>query len=274
MTETYRDLAYATQSPTQKLDVYLPDRVNGSCPVIVYLHPGGFTMGDKDMIQPLLSGILTRGYAAVSVDYRLATESRFPAQVWDAKAAVRWVRANAAQYHFDPHQVVAWGISAGSTLAALLGTTAGIQELEDRSMGNPAFSSAVDAVVSLYGPMNFSTLNAQRIELGQKPADDSESSGESEMLGGPISRIPEKYRLASAQTYINARCPPFYIQHGTSDDIIPYLQSVRFAGALETLIGKANVKLSLIANAGHFDRIQSSSENIALALDFLEAHLK
>jgi acetyl esterase/lipase len=273
MPQTIYDVSYAVQSEAQKLDIYLPETGPGPYPVIVFFHPGGFTEGDKDMIKPLAGAILARKYAVVSVNYRLADEALFPAQIFDAKAAIRWVRANAGKYNFDPHKVVSWGISAGSTLAALLGTSGGIKELEDLSMGNASESGRVDAVVSLYGPMDFHTLESQHLQSGHKPLQDSDASGETLMMGGSINEVPEKYRAASPATYVNHECPPFYIQHGKSDEVIPYLQSVLFAGALEKAIGKDQVELKLIENAGHFDRIQTSLENTNAALDFLDKHL-
>lgn len=183
MTEIFRNIAYASQSDTQMMDIYVPDVTKGTWPVIIWLHPGGFTMGDKEMIQPLVAGMLQRGFAAVSVNYRLAGEAGYPAQIFDSKAAVRWIRAAASKYNFNPNKIIAWGISAGSTLAALLGTTENIKELEDLSMGNPNVSSKVNAVVSWYGPMSFSTLSEQRIKLGQKPFQAEESSGEFLMMG-------------------------------------------------------------------------------------------
>jgi acetyl esterase/lipase len=242
--------------------------------VIVYLHPGGFTMGDKDMIKPLVDHMLARGYAVASVNYRLAGEAKFPAQIYDAKAAVRWLRANAGKYNLDPQKIAAWGISAGSTLAALLGTSGHLKEMEDLSMGNAAESSRVNAVVSWYGPTNFLTLNSQHAQLGHKPKQPSDAAGESQLMGGSIASVPEKYRAASAIAHINADCPPFYIQHGKADEVVPYLQSVMFASALEAVIGKTQVTLNLIENAGHFDRIQSSAANIEAAVDFLDRHLK
>lgn len=273
MTEIFRNVAYASQSDTQMMDIYLPEGAKGTWPVIIWLHPGGFTMGDKEMIQPMVADMLQRGFAAVSVNYRLAGEARYPAQIFDSKAATRWIRATAGKYNFDPNKIITWGVSAGSTLAALLGTTESIKELEDLSMGNPDLPSKVNAVVSWYGPMNFRTLSEQRIKLGQKPFQAEEASGEFQMMGGSISSLPEKYMSVSAQTYINSKCPPFYIQHGISDDVIPYLQSIEFAKALESVIGKSQVKLKLIENAGHFDRIHSSPENISEVLDFLDEHL-
>ncbi len=274
MTRTILDIAYAAQSATQKLDVYLPDSLKGPYPVIVWLHPGGFSRGDKEMIGPLVPAMLVRGYAAVSVDYRLAGEANFPAQIFDARSAVRWIRANAAKYNFNPDQIASWGISAGSTLAALLGTACKVKELEDLSAGNASESSSVNAVVSWYGPMDFLNLESQRLQLGQKPTNSSEISGESQMLGGSISEVPEKYKALSPITYLNAECPPFYIQHGKSDELVPYLQSVRFAEALEAAAGKTRVTLKLIENAGHFDRIHSSPENIKSVLDFLDRQFK
>ncbi len=269
-----QDIPYASNSPAQKLDIYLPEKIRGALPVIIYLHPGGFTMGDKEMIKTLVSTMLARGYAAVSVNYRLAGESRFPAQIHDAKAAVRWVRANAEKYRFNPQKIAAWGISAGSTLAALLGTSGHVKDLEDLSMGNADESCRVNAVVSWYGPTNFFTLDSQHAQLGHKPRQDSGPSGEVQLMGGSISEIPEKYQAASAITHIHPDCPPFFIQHGKADEVIPYLQSVTFASALEAAIGKTRVTLNLIENAGHFDRIHSSPDNVKAALDFLDSHFK
>jgi acetyl esterase/lipase len=274
MPEVIYDVPYATQSASQKLDIYLPERGKINFPVIVFFHPGGFTQGDKNMIEPLTGIILARKYAVVSANYRLADEAKFPAQIYDAKAAVRWVKANAGKYYLNPYKIAGWGISAGSTLAALVGTSGGVKELEDLSMGNASESSRVNAVVSWYGPMDFSTLESQHIRLGHKPLQDSETSGESLMMGGTISQVPEKYRAFSPHNYINRQCPPFYIQHGKADDVIPYLQSVSFAGSLEAMIGKDKVEQKLIEKAGHFDRIHSSLENINAALDFLDKQLK
>jgi acetyl esterase/lipase len=273
MTEIIRDITYAPNSSAQKLDLYLPDLGKQPYRVILWLHPGGFTMGDKEMIRPFVSAILARGYAAVSVNYRLAGEASFPAQIQDAKAAVRWVGANAGKYHFDKRKIAAWGISAGSTLAALLGTSGGVKELEDLTMGNPVEFSQVNAVISWYGPMDFTTLSSQRLKPDQSPRPESEGSGESKFIGGNLSSNPEKFRSASPTTYINGKCPPFYIQHGKADPIVPYIQSVEFARKLEAAIGKAKVRLNLIENAVHIDPIHSSPENIKAALDFLDERL-
>ena len=105
-------------------------------------------------VMPMLEG-LKRGYAVVAVNYRLSWEAKFPALVQDVKAAVRWIRANASRYELDPQRIAAWGGSAGGYLASMLGTSAGIPELEDLSLGNPEQPCNVQAVVAWYGPTDF-----------------------------------------------------------------------------------------------------------------------
>jgi acetyl esterase/lipase len=218
--------------------------------------------------------MLDRGYAVVSVNYRLADEALFPAQIYDAKAAVRWIRANAIKYNFNPGEIAAWGVSAGSTFAALLGTSANVKELEELSMGNPTESSRVSAVVALIGPMDFLNMDPQLVQQGFKPIHDVNTSGESIVIGGQISKFPERCKVISPMTYITSDSSPFYLQQGNADEIVPYLQSVNFAKALTTAIGKEKVTLNLLENANHFDPVHSSPENMNKALDFLDRFLK
>lgn len=119
------DLAYASASPAQKLDIYLPDAGDGPFPVIMAVHGGAFMGGDKaDMqLKPMLEG-LARQYAVVSINYRLSGESLFPAQIHDVKTAIRWVKANARRYALDGSRIALWGGSAGGHLSALAGTSA------------------------------------------------------------------------------------------------------------------------------------------------------
>jgi len=273
MNDNLTDIPYATGSEAQKLDIHLPPDTSGPYPVIVWLHPGGFTMGDKDMVKPFLKSILTAGYAVVSANYRLADEAQFPAQIYDAKAAVRWTRANAESYNFNPKKIVAWGVSAGSTLAALLGTSANVATLDDPSMGNPEESSRVDAVVDIIGPTDFLQMDPQLVRLGYQPLHDNDTSGESLLIGGRLSTFPERCRAANPATYITPDCPPFYLQHGTADDLVPHLQSVELAEKLTAAIGQEKVTLNLIENAGHFDAAHNSPENIEMVFAFLERHL-
>jgi acetyl esterase/lipase len=269
------DICYATKSLTQKLDVYLPGGGNHPYPVILWLHPGGFSRGDKtDLIDLIIPPLLEREYAVVGVNYRLSGEAKFPAQIFDAKEAVRWIRANAVLYHFNPDKIAAWGCSAGSTLAALLGTSAEVKELEDLTLGNSTQSSRVSAVVDWYGPIDFLQMDAQLVKLGYKPVHDTVNSVGSDLIGGPPSQFPEKYKAVNPINYITREAVPFYIQHGKSDRLVPYLQSLMLAEALRSAIGQEKVVLEIIENAGHFDGVHQSEKNIEKILDFLDKFLK
>jgi acetyl esterase/lipase len=258
MQKFWEDVTYSTQSSSQKLDIYLPSKMQGPYPVILWLHPGGFTGGDKSMIDMNLDSILGRGYAAVSVNYRLADEAHFPAQIYDAKAAVRWIRANAKIYNFNPEKISAWGVSAGSTIAALLGTTANVKNMEDLSLGNQNESCKVNAVVSLMGPMDFSNVDPQLTNLGLK------------LLGENVSTFYDRCKAINPMTYITIDSPPFYLQHGKADQVVPCSQSINFAKVLSAAIGEDKVALNLIEGADHFDPIHYSPENANRALDFLD----
>ena len=274
MNKILKQIAYATQSDAQKLDIYLPSHILEPYPVILWLHPGGYTSGDKSMVEPVLEYILDGGYAVVSANYRLVNESIFPAQLFDAKAAVRWIKANSSTYGFSREAVVVWGVTAGSTFAALLGTTANIKELEDLSMGNRDESCRVNAVVDIIGPVDLLNLDSQLLQLGYQPIHDNPDSGIFSLIGGQSAKFPERCRAMNPITYLTSDCPPFYLQHGTADHIVPYLQSVNLANALIETIGQEKVMLNLLENIDHFDSEHNSPENVQKALAFLDRHIK
>lgn len=275
----FLDIPYAITSPAQKLDIYLPDEGVGPFPVIMSLHGGAFMGCDKADIQvmPMLEG-LNRGYAVVAINYRLSWEAKFPALVQDGKAAVRWIRANAPHYHFDPDKLAAWGGSAGAYLAYMLGTSAWIPELEDLSMGNPDQPSHVQAVVAWYGPTNFLKMDEQLTASGLAPlagqSHNGANSPESLLLGGKITEIPEKAKAANPETYIRVNAPPFLIQHGRKDPVVPAQQSIDMAGKLKAMLGEDMVILDIFKNAEHADPLFETQENVQKVLDFLDKHLK
>lgn len=275
----YLEIPYADLSPAQKLDVYLPDEGEGPFPVIVSLHGGAFMGCDKadEQVLPMLEG-LRRGYAVVAVNYRLSWEATFPALVHDVKAAVRWIRAHAQHYHLDPDRVAAWGGSAGANLAAMLGTSVGVPELEDLSLGNPEQPSHVQAVVAWFGPTNFLKMDEYLTERGLPPEPGMEHSGanspESLLLGQTITEIPDRVKAANPETYITPTAPPFFFQHGTMDPVVPVQMSINFAGKLEQVLGKEKVQLELLEGAEHGDPRFEAPENVKKVLAFLDRHLK
>jgi acetyl esterase/lipase len=271
------DVAYASQSAAQKLDIYLPDKGDGPFPVIITIHGGAWMFGDKGDIMNLhfLEG-LKRGFAVVCMNYRLSSEAQFPKQIYDCKAAVRHLRANAETYHLDVNRIAAWGASAGAHLAALLGTSRKVRKLEDFSMGNPRASSAVHAVVDWYGPTeNFLKMDEQLTASGMGEPDHSTAdSPESRLLGQKITEVPDLVRFASPMTYIKTNMPPFLIQHGLKDEIVPIQQSLNFAAEIERSTDTKRVTLEILSDAGHGDPLFETPQNVARVLDFLEQQLK
>jgi acetyl esterase/lipase len=279
-----RDLPYATRSKAQKLDLYLAAGRPTPSPVIIWMHPGGFEEGDKDgsAIAPLaviniiklIQPALERGYAVASINYRHSQEAIFPALIHDIKAAVRWVKANAAVYGFDPEKVAAWGSSAGGYLAAMLATTGGVPELEDLSLGNPGFSSRIAAAVDWYGPTDFSLMDAHHLQLGQEAHVHETGSPESRLMGAPVDTIVDRCKAASPITHAGPDSAPLFIQQGMGDPIIPYLQSVMLAERMKAALGEDKVYLELVPKVGHADPIFFTDENVHKVMNFIDRHLK
>ncbi len=269
------NIPYATESPYQMLDVYLPEG-EGPYPVIVAIHGGAWMHCDKsdDQVQPMLEG-LKRGYAVVAVNYRLSHVATFPAQVHDIKCAIRWVRAHAGQLNFDTERIACWGGSAGAHLAALAGTTGDGPFLSDRSMGWSEFSEEVHAVVFWFGPTDFLKMDEYLAARGLGPRDHGQAdSPESRLLGAPIAEVPDRVSAANPETYVTPQTPPFLLQHGTMDATVPVQHSISFAEMLRQVVGDKKVQLHLLDGAVHADPQFESPENVKVVLDFLDFHLR
>ena len=270
------DIAYATISPAQKLDIYLPDEGDGPFPVIISIHGGAFMFGDKadGQLNPMLEG-LKHGYAVVSINYRLSGEALFPKNINDVKAAIRWVKANAATYKMNPGKIAVWGGSAGGNLSSLAGTSGNVKELEDMGLGNANQSSRVQAVIDWFGPTNFLLMDEQLIATGNgKPDHSDANSPESKLMGQKITEIPAKVQLANPETYISKDDPPFLIEHGTKDQLVPTQQSINFAAKLTTVLGKEKITIHLLEDARHGGPQFETKENLELVFRFLNAVLK
>ncbi len=274
----YLDIPYAALSGAQKLDIYLPDEGDGPFPVILSIHGGGFMAGDKRDIQvePMLKG-LKRGYAVVSVNYRLSGEATWPAQIKDCKAAVRWIKANADRYNLDRDRIVAWGGSAGGHLSAMLGTSGDVNKLEGKELGNPDQSSRIQAVIDWFGPTNFLAMDDQLKESGvENPMQHSvPDSPESWLLGANLPDVPERVKEANPETYITADDPPFFIQHGLEDSLVPYQGSVLLGRKLGKELGYNKVYLELFTATGHGNGPAFyTDENISKIFSFMDKHLE
>ena len=271
---THSDLAYASVSDTQKLDLYIPEGT-GPFPVVIMVHGGGFMFGDKADGAGLtgVDQLLAAGYAVASINYRLSGEAQYPAQIFDTKAAVRFLRANASQYNLNPDKFGAWGASAGGNLVSLLGTTCGVAELEG-DLGNNDQSSCVQAVVDWFGPIDFLKMQEQLTEAGCSASTDEASSPESKLVGAPIQTVPEKVALTNPMNYITPDDAPFLIENGTADCNIPPVQNKNLADALSAVIGADNVTYVSLEGAGHGGSQFETAENLAMVIAFLDTYLK
>jgi acetyl esterase/lipase len=225
---TYRDLGYtAAGHPAQRLDLFVPANPSGKPPpLLVVIHGGGFMVGDKADED---GGRWRKaGYAVASLNYRLSREARWPAQIQDCKAAVRFLRANAARYGFDPNRFGAWGPSAGGHLVAMLGTT-GQTDIFDTD-DHRGVSSRVQAVADFFGPTDFLQMDAHRTSDGM--VHDTPTSPESLLIGGLISQNPQKVASANPIAYLTAKAPPFLVVHGDRDPLVPHHQSELLVDAL------------------------------------------
>jgi acetyl esterase/lipase len=242
-TVIHRDLPYVTNGhERQRLDLYLP-KDGKDLPLIIWVHGGAWLAGSKANPVPL--PYLTDGYAVASINYRLSQHAIFPAQIEDCKAAVRWLRLNAAHYGLDPNRFAAWGESAGGHLVAMLGTTGDVKESEVGE--NLTVSSRVQAVVDFFGPTDLLQMDAHRLPSGQ--VHDTADSPESKLVGGPIQENKDKVAKANPIAYVTKDDPPFLIVHGDVDPLVPHHQSE----LLEAALKKAGVPVTFytVKGGGH-----------------------
>lgn len=225
------------------------------------------------------SRLLARGHAIASLDYRLSGDAVFPAAVEDCKAAVRYLRAHAAQYNLDLARFVAFGESAGAHHAVFLGVTSPPGVGDSLDVGDHLeLSSAVQGVVDYYGPSDFLQMDAHGMPDGKNQAHDPPDSPESLYVGaiGGIQSEPEKAGRANPITYLSEgkakAVPPFFIAHGVDDHVVPYHQSILLHEALKK-VGVA-VALHPVEGADHvFDGMsQGQSDDLDKATDkFLDS---
>lgn len=279
----YINVAYANVSRSQTLDIYLPNEGNGPFPVIIAIHGGAFLGGSSNGsdIAPMVENGINHGYAVVSLNYRFSTEAKFPKPMGDVKAAVRYVRANAAKYNFDTNKIAAWGDSSGGFLVSMLGTTANVSELNSDTTDNLNYSSAVNAVVDWFGHIDFLTMDEQFRASHMTSAfgdTNSTSSPASQLIGQLVTLDPVLTEKANPETYIStmtaATTPKFLIQHGSGDNIVPYQQSTNFASKLKQSIGESNVTLEIINGAGHGGPEFYTQQNLDKVMAFLDGIFK
>jgi acetyl esterase/lipase len=263
-----RDITYGVADGVAlKMDIYYPEAADGPMPAVLYVHGGGWTKGDKRIGAGAteIPELVSRGYLVAAINYRLAPQYQFPAQIEDVKCAVRFLRANAATYGIDPKHIGAWGGSAGGHLVALLGVTDTSAGFEG-SGGYADQSSHVQAVVDMFGPTDLSAI--------------FQGAGTRlmEQVFGTADKNSDMVKRASPITWVSSDDPPFLILHGEKDTLVPPSQSkilydrLVAAGVPATLVIVENAGHGFQPSGGTID--PSRIEITKMVVDFFDQYLK
>jgi acetyl esterase/lipase len=252
-----------------ELDLYLPADA-APAPVVVFLHGGGWRLGSRHSAGPAYRGadptpfeqVAQAGIAVASVDYRLSGEAVWPAQLHDAKAAVRWLRSRAGELGIDPDRIAAWGESAGGHLADLLGLVD--DPALEGEVGVTGPSSRVAAVAAWYAP---SDLVGFTTDAGTDPAD--AQTREAQLLGAPAASVPDRAAQASPVSHASPAAPPFLLLHGRADRFVPCVQTERLAQRLP------DVELHTYDGADHMwlGAPDAAADALVRTIAFLRRHL-
>ncbi len=259
----------------QALDIYLPNEGVGPFPAVLFLHGGGWSGGNKKdaQILPFMSGV-NRGYAVIGVGYRLVPNIRYPENLFDIKAALRWLHENADTYLIDPNRIALTGASAGAHLAMMTAFTMGQAVFEGAPLSQ---TCTIRAVVDQYGPTDFMKQDTQfdesgfpRISMPDPDAMDSVST----MLGIQSSRIPNLMRFLNPIDSVHPGIPPVLIQHGRFDPCIPYQQATELYRKITETCGENHAELDLSDVYTHADPGYADPESVKRIFSFLDRHLK
>jgi acetyl esterase/lipase len=227
---------------------------------VVWIHGGGWLNGTREFtpetVPRLFEMVTDAGFAVASLDYRLAGEAVFPAQLDDVRTATGWLRSNAGQLGIDTDRIAVWGESAGGHLASLLALTA---EPPDRP----------DCAVVFYAPSDLLSIASQ---TPGAEAMDPFDNPVSRMLGGPPDQLPDAARAASPTTYAHAQAPPMLLVHGDADTSVPIAQSQLLADRLREV--GATVVFETVPGADHiFAGHPEPHDMVARAIEFTAQYL-
>ncbi|MCR5173040.1 MAG: alpha/beta hydrolase [Oscillospiraceae bacterium] len=277
------DVPYAEVSPSQVLDIYLPEKGDGPFPTYIFLHGGAFIAGDKQDLQFLLAADgINRGYAVVSVEYRKAFESKAPNALYDVKAAIRFLRAHAEEYRLDPGRFALGGDSAGAYYAVFAAATAGVPAFDGPDPVLPEVCGKVQAVVAQCGCYDLLTMTPPEEEIPKE----GEGGGlippdlTTIFIGANPRRFPDTAALLDPVTYITKDFPPALVQVGRDDAIVPCTESQRLADVLERRCGRDRVVFQIFDGWNHcaLNHIVTPdwfmSENMDRVFGFLDGILK
>jgi len=271
--ERIPDLRFtADRGPDLKLDLY---RLRGfesprPVPLIVWLHGGGWMSGDKERGVERIFDLVRAGFIGASVDYRLSQEALFPAQLFDCKCAVRFLRAHSRDFNMDAGRIGVWGASAGGHLSSLLAVT-GENQLLEGERGWAEFSSKIQAACSWYGPSDLNLMDKFRPGIRPRLPSMSAESAEGRLVGGPIAEQQELVALANPIRYVHPGVPPVLLMHGALDNCVPVMCSERFHFALRAHQVDAHLH---VIEQGHHNAYLWGDAPLQIVTDFFKRRLR
>ena len=253
----HRNVSYVEDGdPRQEADIYVPSG-EGPFPGVLMIHGGAWTTGSKSHMLAHARKVVDAGYTVVAMNYRLAPKHRFPAQLDDCKAAVRWMRANAEKYKIDGARIAAYGYSAGGHLACMLGVTDAEDGLEG-DVPQDAPPTRVQCVVAGGAPCEFRTMPKKVTVLAY-------------WLGGSRAEQPENYKLASPTTFATGDDPPVFFFHGENDTLVPQTSPKALQASLA---GQGiDCEFYVVPKKGHIGAFLDGRPPLE-AVKFLDAALK
>lgn len=266
------DVPYSLDGdPAQTMDIYYPDEAK-PYKVIVLIHGGNSFGGDKRTIslEPIIREMVEDGYAVASIDYRSPDKATWPAQLYDAKAAIRYIRENGMLYDLDTERIVVWGTSTGAHLALMLGATNENPEYEDLKMGNSKVSSSVQGVVSWFGlsdlvdfPVGADAANEViGFDIQELLVRDSLALVDGKMSAPRYEEWLETLKNASPIYMVTEAFPPTLLVHGTDDEVIPCKQSILMYREINRRCNDNRATLRILKKAGHDSPVFLDKENI------------
>jgi len=259
--EAKKDVTYATVGDTKlQLDLYSPKGLDHPVPAIVVIHGGGWMAGKRQDMASLAERLAEHGFVAATISYRFAPKHRFPAQIEDAKAAVRYLRANAKELNIDRNKIGATGGSAGGHMAMMLGLMDSADGMEGDG-GNPEQPSKVQCVVNFVGPVNL-------VRESYTPAQTQILTA---WVGGDPKEKQDAVKAGSPFTYISKGDAPMLCFFGTKDPLVSHDQAMVVADALT----KAEVpgRVELLLGAGHGWGGEEMERTVEATLEFFDEHL-
>ena len=288
ITRKYLDVSYTPGNPhpMRQLDVYLPEEGEGPFPVLIYMHGGGFVHGRKNdfHVENYLKS-LDEGFAFVSVEQRLCSplpgggygqEGVFPYSLFDLKAAIRYLRANAIKYALDTERFALLGTSAGGYHVAMAAATRNVPAMYDDALGFPGVSERVHAVVNLFGVGDLALQAAHSDKMAQEQADAPGLAAvnfANVFFGAEVLGHPHLSRFANPETWVTPDMPPMLLRMGAADRVVPVECSRRLAKRIEEVCGKDRVDYDEFPDYAHGDPRFHDPENHRRMWDWLKAKL-